>query len=116
MLRAFSAGVSVSEPYHNALLRCVRQWHLQELIARTRIFVDKGATLFGVLDEMGVLESGEIFAQVTDWDRGEDAPRPVQGAVTLTKFPALHPGDVRTFKARVFFMEVHQSWLGRGHD
>lgn len=29
MLRAFNAGVSVSEPFFNAIMRCVRQWHLQ---------------------------------------------------------------------------------------
>lgn len=135
MLRAFTAGVPVSEPFFNEIMRCVRQWHLQarpphaassrhspttrppqpatilspvstrrlpavpqELLGRARIFVKDGATLFGVLDESDTLEYGEVFVQITDWDHGEE-PRGVRGPVAVTKFPALHPGDVRALTA-----------------
>lgn len=129
MLRALNAGVPITEPFHQEIMRCIRQWHLQarprtgraaghpraappprlptrslhptqELLGRARIFVQDGATLFGVMDETGLLEYGEVFAQVTDWERGEEGrpTREVSGPVAVTKFPALHPGDVRALR------------------
>lgn len=71
---------------------------LRDIKYRGRIPVKQGVTLYGIMDETGYLQEGEIYV-VT-----EDPPNRPQsvltgGKVIVTRSPALHPGDIRTVKA-----------------
>ena len=96
---------------------------IRELIDRTRIPAahNKARNMFGVVDEYGVLEYGQVFAQFTikseytlhrnpqeeEEKEGEgnfpENNTPVceilQQKVVITKNPCHHPGDLRTFEA-----------------
>jgi hypothetical protein len=60
---------------------------LRELKYRSRIPVEEGVTLYGIMDEFDVLKEGEIYCR-TD-------KHVVEGKVTITRAPALHPGDIQ---------------------
>ena len=82
---------------------------IRELLDRTRIYVssDKARNMFGIVDEYGVLEEGEVFVQYTELpertlehkDKTEDVCIILEGKVVITKNPCHHPGDLRVFKA-----------------
>ncbi|GBM48195.1 RNA-dependent RNA polymerase 1, partial [Araneus ventricosus] len=59
--------------------------------------------MFGVLDETGILQYGQVFVQYsTDVALGRTTPddtKILKGTVVVTKFPCVHPGDVRKFTA-----------------
>ncbi|KJH48007.1 RNA dependent RNA polymerase [Dictyocaulus viviparus] len=65
---------------------------------------DKGRTMFGVVDETGQLQYGQIFAQYTENINLKTPPpnasrKILTGKVLLTKNPCIVPGDVRVFTA-----------------
>lgn len=65
---------------------------LRQLKHRARILVENGATLYGIMDETGILEEGEIFI-IRDVRPG--VSEVVTGdKIIITRCPALHPGDV----------------------
>lgn len=71
--------------------------------------------MFGIVDETGILQYGQVFCQYTvlDTEQLEDATkthgthaynrqevtRVVVGKIVVTKNPCHHPGDLRTFEA-----------------
>lgn len=61
---------------------------------KARIPVDEGITLFGVMDETGYLEEGELYVTF-DTMGGRYHPPPPEGNVIITRSPALHPGDIQ---------------------
>ena len=65
--------------------------NLRELKQRSRILVPQGVTLYGIMDETNTLAEGEIYC-CTD-------KTVITGKVTITRAPALHPGDVRVADA-----------------
>lgn len=69
---------------------------LRELKYRSRIPVEDGVTLYGIMDETGYLEEGEIYC-VTE--TATEARNVITGLVTVTRSPALHPGDVQVARA-----------------
>jgi hypothetical protein len=76
---------------------------LRLLKYKARIFVTQGVTLFGVMDEFGFLEEGEIYVaydkkHVLFSDRRCISIR--DSTVLITRSPALHPGDVRLVQHR----------------
>ena len=99
---------------------------VQELIDHTRIHIspEYARNMFGIVDEYGLLEYGQIFVQYTstrdkklppqkspltiDWvDEDDEADRQkkksivtlLKGKVVVTKNPCHHPGDLRIFEA-----------------
>lgn len=69
--------------------------------------------MFGIVDETGTLEYGQVFCQYTELNtesledsngnyssrgRGE-IKKVVVGKIVVTKNPCHHPGDLRTFEA-----------------
>lgn len=60
-----------------------------------------GRTLFGVVDELGHLNPGQVFLQCSPGLCGGSRPggRPHRGPVLVTKNPCHVPGDVRMFEA-----------------
>ncbi|KAI9830423.1 MAG: hypothetical protein M1838_005811 [Thelocarpon superellum] len=70
---------------------------LRDLKYRSRILVEQGWTLYGIMDETGVLQEDEIYCPViTEAGRREVL---VQNNVVITRAPALHPGDVQMVHA-----------------
>jgi RNA-dependent RNA polymerase len=67
--------------------------------------------MFGIVDETGILQYGQVFCQYTELDTEqlEDLSRRnynreerkivVVGKIVVTKNPCHHPGDLRTFDA-----------------
>ena len=70
---------------------------LNQLRKKQKIFLKKSGCLIGVIDELGVLDYGEIFVQVPEGV--------IEGGVVVAKNPCLHPGDIRVLKA-VFKSEL----------
>ncbi|KAL6721669.1 hypothetical protein ACLMJK_000773 [Lecanora helva] len=68
---------------------------LREIKHRSRILVDNGVTLYGIMDETGFLNEGEIYCTV----HGDGPGHIVTGNVVITRCPALHPGDVQCVTA-----------------
>ncbi|KAG0650821.1 RNA-dependent RNA polymerase 1 [Hyphodiscus hymeniophilus] len=65
---------------------------LRQLKHRTRIPVEKGYCLHGIMDETGTLEEGQVYCTA----RVDGVNRPVIGKrLVISRAPALHPGDVQ---------------------
>ena len=66
---------------------------LRELKYRARIHVEQGLTMYGIMDETGWLQEGQVYCPVR---RQEDERFAiVRHRVIITRSPALHPGDVQ---------------------
>ncbi|CAN0877583.1 RNA-dependent RNA polymerase 6 [Linum grandiflorum] len=101
-----------TEPHLRGMLTSIRASQLWGLREKSRIFVESGRWLMGVLDEVAVLEQGQCFIQVSKpslqnvfvkhgskfKDTKKDL-RVVTGTVVIAKNPCLHPGDVRVLEA-----------------
>ncbi|KAL8876738.1 MAG: hypothetical protein Q9198_005119 [Flavoplaca austrocitrina] len=68
---------------------------LRKLKYKSRIFVERGMTVYGIMDETGILEENQIYCSV----QNEKAALVLTGRVVITKSPALHPGDVQVVTA-----------------
>ncbi|GLT28647.1 hypothetical protein SLA2020_035630 [Shorea laevis] len=108
-----SAGFKPQEEAHlQGMLTCIRAGQLWGLREKARIFVPSGRWLMGCLDELGVLERGQCFIQVSTpslencfskhGSRFSEAKRDllvIKGSVVVAKNPCLHPGDIRILEA-----------------
>ncbi|CAI9272085.1 unnamed protein product [Lactuca saligna] len=102
-----------AEPFLSMMLQVFRATKLLELRTKTRIYVPKGRTMMGCLDETRTLEYGEVFVQFSEAGRrtmhddddddddngGGNRCRVVVGKLVVAKNPCLHPGDVRVLRA-----------------
>ncbi|CAG2100088.1 unnamed protein product [Medioppia subpectinata] len=98
-------GISfLTEPIFRQILDCLIPHRIRELKSKARIKVpmNRGRIAFGVLDETGSLEYGQIYAKLSHVDK-DGIPCgnyfELEGQVMVTKFPCLHPGDVRKLTA-----------------
>lgn len=85
--------------YHQDLfLRSVVEMALLKEIKlikhKARIPVPKGITLFGVMDETGFLQEGQVYVSF-DTMQGRYHEPPECQKVVITRSPALHPGDIQ---------------------
>lgn len=69
---------------------------LRALKYRSRILVEDALTVYGIMDETGYLEEGEIFCVVETESEGRSI---INGHVAITRSPALHPGDIQYAQA-----------------
>ncbi|KAI2011885.1 hypothetical protein LOZ39_004388 [Ophidiomyces ophidiicola] len=86
---------------HDPFLRTVMQLavflKMRDLKYRARIRVPQAVTLYGIMDETGLLKEGEIFCTfLTEAGIREIL---VRDRILVTRAPALHPGDVQYAKA-----------------
>jgi RNA-dependent RNA polymerase len=100
-----------NEPFLSMMLRTICATKLQELQLKARIFVRKGRSMLGCLDETRTLKYGEVFVQISlprkngmssISSKGIGAKKGkyiVKGKVVVAKNPCLHPGDVRILRA-----------------
>ncbi|KAM0559335.1 hypothetical protein ACHAPJ_004358 [Fusarium lateritium] len=84
---------------------------LRLLKHKARIPVEKGVTLFGIMDETGFLEADEVYVTY-DKTYGVCNGRRINstlsdGQIIVTRSPALHPGDIQI---------VHQVTPPQGHS
>lgn len=102
------------EPFLSMMLQTFRASKLYELRTRTRIFIPRGRSMIGCLDERRILDYGQVFIQVSSVGskhfhgdsfsklslKGSDGNSfIVVGKVVVAKNPCLHPGDVRVLWA-----------------
>uniref|UniRef100_A0A7E4UZV9 RNA-directed RNA polymerase n=1 Tax=Panagrellus redivivus TaxID=6233 RepID=A0A7E4UZV9_PANRE len=106
MYERLSEFAMTQEPFFMSMLRAYVRSQLNKLIRKMRIPIptDLGRTMFGVVDETGLLQCGEVFVQYTldvnDKHPGPTACRRIlEGDVMVTKNPNIVSGDVRLFKA-----------------
>ncbi|KAL6191260.1 hypothetical protein ACLB2K_037651 [Fragaria x ananassa] len=97
-----------AEPFLSLMLRSLCASKLAELRTKTRIFVQKGRSLMGCLDETGTLEYGQVFVQCSHHaiftgnnttSTASQGNFTVEGKVVVAKNPCVHPGDVRVLMA-----------------
>ncbi|GME22105.1 RNA-dependent RNA polymerase eukaryotic-type [Neofusicoccum parvum] len=74
---------------------------LRDIKHRSRILVERGVTLYGIMDETGFLGEDEIYCVI---ERLGDNGRPKRtvicgGEVIVTRSPAMHPGDIQKAQA-----------------
>ncbi|XP_013789033.1 RNA-dependent RNA polymerase 1-like [Limulus polyphemus] len=94
-----SVGVSfLKDPFFRSIIQAIYRRVTLDLIEKSRIEIpiDKGRTMFGILDERSILEYGQIFVQYTELSGIRTV---LQGTVVVLKNPCMHPGDVRKFEA-----------------
>ncbi|CAH2037641.1 unnamed protein product [Thlaspi arvense] len=86
-----------TEPFLSMMLQNFRTSKLLELRTKSRIFIPRGRSMMGCLDETRTLEYGQVFVQFSDPTRlGTQC---IMGPVVVAKNPCLHPGDVRVLQA-----------------
>ncbi|GLA40306.1 hypothetical protein AnigIFM63309_007923 [Aspergillus niger] len=82
------------EPFIRSVVEAVVLKELRLLKHKARIPVFKGITLFGVMDETGLLEADQVYVTYEPIE-GRHAPPPSAGMVLVTRSPALHDGDIQ---------------------
>lgn len=65
---------------------------LRDIKHRARIPVSNAHTLYGIADETGFLQSGQVHVIIRQPD---DRRQELEGKAVITRAPALHPGDVQ---------------------
>jgi RNA-dependent RNA polymerase len=102
----------VEEPFFvKLIITCIFNV-IREIIDRTKIRIshEKARNMFGIVDEYGVLEEGQVFVQYTrirepklyepeELESREDERVILTEKVVITKNPCHHPGDLRVFDA-----------------
>ena len=104
------------EPFVISLLHLWRAWSIKYLKEKAKILIEKGAFLFGCVDETATLKGHfeiheqpksynewvealpQIFLQISARKSGE-RPTVVEGPCVLARNPSLHPGDIRVVRA-----------------
>ncbi|XP_073054635.1 RNA-dependent RNA polymerase 6 [Primulina eburnea] len=101
-----------TEPHLQGMLTSIRAAQLGDLREKARIFVSSGRWLMGCLDELGLVEQGQCFIQVSNpsledcfvkhgvrFSNSKKKLQVITGIVAIAKNPCLHPGDVRILEA-----------------
>ena len=103
----------VREPFMLSLLQLWRAWSIKYLKEKAKIVVNKGALLFGCVDETATLKGHfnskqpghvvskedrldslpEVFVQLSKG--ANDKSEVIKGPIILARNPSLHPGDIR---------------------
>ncbi|CAN8293438.1 unnamed protein product [Cochlearia groenlandica] len=87
-----------AEPFLSMMLQNFRASKLLELRTKTRIYIPRGRSMMGCMDETRTLEYGQVVVQFTDPTKPGHIYS-FTGPVVVAKNPCLHPGDVRVLQA-----------------
>ncbi|KAH7730752.1 CBN-RRF-3 protein [Aphelenchoides avenae] len=102
------SGISLTrEPFFRSLLLAVYRYSIGQQLVKSHRFklkipmpADKGRTLYGVIDESGVLQYGQVFVQYSrSVKQASEDCIVLQGRVMVTKNPCHVPGDIRMLDA-----------------
>lgn len=84
------------DPFLRGVVEAVVLRELRLLKHKARIPVSKGKTLFGLIDETGLLLEGQVYVIfASEKTRGFQKPPRHRQTVIVTRSPALHPGDIQ---------------------
>ncbi len=89
-----------TDKFLSSVVETVVLRELRLLKHKARIPIEKGVTLFGIMDEYGFLDEGEVFITFEDLP-GTHYLDLDRRTVLLTRSPALHPGDIQVGRAVV---------------
>ncbi|KAF8470097.1 RNA dependent RNA polymerase-domain-containing protein [Kalaharituber pfeilii] len=107
--------MEAKEPFFECLLHLWRAYTCKQLKEKTKITVEEGAFLLGVVDETGILKGHfEVDHEQTDEEKLKDLPEVfcqvsdcrnpgqytvITGICIIARNPSLHPGDIRVVRA-----------------
>ncbi|KAL6232980.1 hypothetical protein BDW75DRAFT_246854 [Aspergillus navahoensis] len=80
-------------PFLRAVVEAMVLRELRLLKHKARIPVDKGITLYGIMDETGFLNENEVFVTYQAMDRFAEPPENCH--LLVTRSPALYDGDIQ---------------------
>ncbi|KAL8393795.1 hypothetical protein RB595_003517 [Gaeumannomyces hyphopodioides] len=84
------------DPFLRGVVEAVVLRELRLLKHKARIPVSKGKTLFGLIDETGLLREGQVYVTfASEKIPGFQKPPRHRQPVVVTRSPALHPGDIQ---------------------
>lgn len=91
-----------ADPFVRNMLFSIYRYNIVHHISKAKIFLppDMGRSMYGVVDETGLLQCGQVFIQYSPSIR-QTSKKPILkiGKVLITKNPCHVPGDVRVFEA-----------------
>ncbi|KAI0450408.1 RNA dependent RNA polymerase-domain-containing protein [Xylaria acuta] len=88
------------DPFLCSIVEAVVLREVRLLKHKSRIPVDQGLTLFGIMDEFEFLAEEEVFITF-EKQEGAKYPNLHDKLVIVTRSPALHPGDIQIRRAIV---------------
>lgn len=88
----------VTEPFFRKILKKQLQMRIFSIANKTKIKVDEGRMLTGILDETGELEYGEVFVQIIE--DAEKPPHILDCEILLSRSPCVLPSDLRRLRAK----------------
>jgi RNA dependent RNA polymerase len=95
--KLFSIGLEFrSDRFLRDVLELSIMMQVRVMKYRARIPVPLGMTLYGIMDETGVLAEGQVFCTFTESKKKNVL---VGKNLVITRSPALHPGDVQLVEA-----------------
>uniref|UniRef100_A0A915PTN4 RNA-directed RNA polymerase n=1 Tax=Setaria digitata TaxID=48799 RepID=A0A915PTN4_9BILA len=90
------------EPFFRSLLLAVHRYNIKLHLSKSKILlpITMGRTMYGVIDDTGLLQYGQVFLQYSSSVRCASVKKIVyKGPVMVTKNPCHVAGDVRMFEA-----------------
>ncbi|KAF8382708.1 rrf-3 [Pristionchus pacificus] len=101
--RLLSAGFTfTNEPFFHEMLVAIYRYSVSQHLAKAKLEMpsEMGRSMFGVLDETGLLQYGQVFIQYSPSVRNaSDKPIVHLGPILVSKNPCHAPGDARVFEA-----------------
>ncbi|CEF65587.1 RNA-dependent RNA polymerase, eukaryotic-type family-containing protein [Strongyloides ratti] len=103
------------EPFFKSMINSYALFQVQKVLKKLKIQIpcNMGRTMFGIIDETGILEYGQVFVQyhenmnvMTNMNDINTKKIIHKGKVMITKNPTVVSGDVRIFEA-VDVPELH---------
>ncbi|TFK88343.1 RdRP-domain-containing protein [Polyporus arcularius HHB13444] len=90
------APQDLAEPYLRTELLKFQKWQYSSLAKKLQLQVQEAGYVIGVVDELGVLEEGEVFLKLPHLKSEY-----ITGQVAITRMPCFSTGDIRKFTAVV---------------
>ncbi|CAI5441415.1 unnamed protein product [Caenorhabditis angaria] len=91
-----------TDPFIRNMIVSIYRYNIIHHISKAKIFLpgNMGRSMYGVVDETGLLQHGQVFIQYSPSLR-QTSKKPIllSGKVLITKNPCHVPGDVRVFDA-----------------
>ncbi|VDN22406.1 unnamed protein product [Gongylonema pulchrum] len=89
------------EPFFRSLLLAIHHYQTTFTLSKSKIVLPSylGRTMYGVVDDTGLLQYGQVFIQYSSSLRGPSEKFIYTGRVMVTKNPCHVAGDVRMFEA-----------------
>jgi hypothetical protein len=86
-----------NDKFISVVLEAIVLAKLRDIKYRGRIPIEKGCTLYGIMDETGYLQEGQVYIVTEHAEHGKQII--VGQQVVVTRSPALHPGDIQIARA-----------------